>query len=59
MATIPANQMQGNAYIGGRITPQVMQQGLSKSITLFNLEIISRNYFSVDDLLLGLFVPSF
>ena len=67
MATIPggnqfsqtANQMQGNAYIGARITPQAMQQGLSKSITLFNLEIISRNYFSVDDLLQGLFVPSF
>ncbi|XP_058969432.2 protein polybromo-1 isoform X2 [Pocillopora verrucosa] len=36
MATIPggnqfsqtANQMQGNAYLGGRITPQVMQQAL-------------------------------
>ncbi|RMX46781.1 hypothetical protein pdam_00021032 [Pocillopora damicornis] len=36
MATIPggnqfsqtANQMQGNAYIGGRITPQAMQQAL-------------------------------
>ena len=39
MATIPggnqfsqtANQMQGNAYVGGRMTPQAMQQGLSKS----------------------------